>query len=174
MPDTLESDHGYSHRFVQWFTSMYYLSTFFGSLVSGWLSAWLVRHGWNVLRARFAVFFIFGLLATCAVPAAFLPSGPLLLGLLLVVGFGSLGLFPIYYALNQEISAKNQGKVGGSLGFSTWAVLFFILPAVGELVDGNPAIRPYLFSGFALGPMLAFLMLSLFWGRRSTLRPASE
>ena len=77
LPDTLEDDHGYSHEFVQYFTSLYYLSTFFGSLASGWLTARLAAAGWNVHRARLAVFFGFGLLSTLTIAAAFAPRGPL-------------------------------------------------------------------------------------------------
>ncbi len=166
LPDTLEGDHKYSHEFVQYFTSLYFLATFFGSLTAGWLAAVLPRRGWNVHRARLAVFLVFGLLSTMSIPAAFAPRGPLLLGLLLVVAFGSLGLFPIYYSLNQEISAKNQGIVGGSLGFTTWAILYWIHPLVGRLVDQQPTIRPYLFAVVGLGPLIAFFVLLLFWGKR--------
>lgn len=166
MPVTLEKDHGYSHEFVAYFTSLYYLATFFGSLASGWLAARLARAGWNVHRARLVVFLMFGLLSTLSIPAAFMPRGWLLLGCLLLVAFGSLGLFPIYYSLNQEISARNQGKVSGTLAFSTWGILFVVHPAVGRFVDADPAIRPYLFAAVGLGPLLAFAALALFWGRR--------
>jgi ACS family hexuronate transporter-like MFS transporter len=168
MPLTLEKDHGYSHEFVQYFTSAYYLATFFGALAAGWLTIRLGKKGGNVHRARMTTFLIFALLSTLAIPAAFMSGGPLLLAALLVVAFGSLGLFPIYYSLNQEISAKNQGKVGGSLGFSTWSILFFVHPAVGRAVVANPDIRPWLFAGVGLGPLLAFAALVLFWGRRPT------
>jgi ACS family hexuronate transporter-like MFS transporter len=167
MPDTLESaPHNYSHDFVQEFTAAYYLATFFGSIAAGWLSAYLVRRGWNVIRARMAVFLLFGLMVTCAIPAAFLPPGDLILILLLVVAFGSLGLFPIYYSLNQEISAKHQGKVGGSLSFASWGILFFVHPRIGALVDQDESIRPYLLATVSLGPLLAFVVLILFWGKR--------
>jgi ACS family hexuronate transporter-like MFS transporter len=168
MPVTLEKDYEYDHAFVAYFTSAYYLATFFGSLVSGWLTAWLPARGWNVHRARLAVFLGFGLLASLAVPAAAMHRGPLLLGTLLLIAFGSLGLFPIYYSLNQELSAKNQGKVGGTLSFATWGILYYVHPAVGKWVDQDPTIRPYLFAAFGLGPLLAFVVLALFWGKRPT------
>ncbi len=168
MPPTLEKDHQYSHEFVQYLTSIYYLATFLGSLSSGWLVSLLPRLGWNVHRARLAVFFLFGLLSTLSIPAAFMPRGYVLLGLLLLVAFGSLGLFPIYYSLNQELSARNQGKVGGTLGFSTWAILSFVHPEIGRLVDANEQIRPYLFAAVGLGPLLAFAAIVLFWGKRRT------
>lgn len=170
MPVMLEKDHHYSRVFIQYFTSLYYLATFFGSIASGWLTWWLPRRNWNVHRARLTAFLLFTLLAMLSIPAAFLPRGPLLLGTLLLVGFGSLGLFPIYYSLNQEISARNQGKVGGTLGFSTWLILFFLHPEIGRLVDAHPGIRPYLFASVGLGPLVAFLVLMFLWGRRPTAR----
>lgn len=171
MPGTLEKDYGYSHEFVQYFTSLYYLATFFGSIASGWLTARLARAGWNVHRARLTVFLGFALLSALAIPAAFAPNGTLFLILLLLVAFGSLGLFPIYYSFNQELSAKNQGKVGGSLGFSTWSILFFVHPMVGRLVDADPMLRPYLFAATGFGPLIAFFVLLLFWGKRPTAAP---
>lgn len=166
MPVTLEKDHGYSKEFVAYFTSLYYLSTFFGSLAAGGLTAMLARKGWNVHRSRLVTFLLFGLLSSLSIAAAFLPRGYLLLGSLLLVAFGSLGLFPVYYSLNQEISAKHQGKVGGSLGFSAWLVLYFVHPIVGSLVDRDPTIRPYLFAAVGIGPLIAFAVLALCWGRR--------
>lgn len=171
LPDTLEADHGYHHAFVQYFTSVYYLCTFLGSLACGFITARLAARGWNVHRARLATFLLFALLSSAATVAAFLPKGPLLLGALLVTAFGSLGLYPIYYSLNQELSARNQGKVGGSLGFSTWGMLSIVHYWVGYLVKQNPDIRPWLMAAVGLGPLLAFAVLALFWGRRA---PAEE
>ena len=173
MPVLLEKDHHYSPEFVQTFSSCYYLSTFFGSIASGVLVSRLASRGWNVHRARLACFLGFTLLATLSVPAAFLPRGPLLLGLLLLVAFGSLGLFPIYYSLNQELSAKNQGKVGGTLSFTTWGILAVVHPTIGRLVQADPSIRPWLFAAVGLGPLLAFAVIRLFWGRRTPL-PLNE
>lgn len=192
MPLMLEKDHGYSHVFVQNFTSIYYAATFGGSLASGAVTVWLARSGWNVHRARLVTFFSFAALSSLAMPAAFVSRGPLLLGLMLLVAFGSLGLFPIYYSLNQEISGKHQGKVGGSLGFSAWFVMYLVHPLIGSLVDRHPLAadlleaypvlkllglsllvtpetltRSILFCMIATGPILAFLAIWGFWGRRS-------
>lgn len=168
LPLIIEKDHGYSRLFMQYFTSAYYLSTMFGSLASGWLTAHLAHRGWNVHRSRLTVFLLFALLTALAVPAAFATRGPMLLGLLLLVAFGSLGLFPIYYSFNQEISAKNQGKVGGSLGFAAWMSMYYLHPFVGRLVDENPDIRPYLFAAAGVAPLIGFLVLAFCWGRRPT------
>ena len=173
MPLMLEKDHGYSPEFTGYFTSLYYLCTFAGALASGWLTMRMSRWTGNVHRGRLLTFLIFALLSSLSIPAAFLPAGRLLLGCLLVVAFGSLGLFPIYYSLNQEISARNQGKVGGTLGFSTWFLLSLMHPAIGGLVEQNPEIRPWLFATTGLGPIIAFATIALFWGQRPGDTPAA-
>ena len=62
------------------------------------------------------------LLTASSMLAAFLPASWLLLVTLLVIGFGSLGQFPIYYAFTQELSVQRMGKVTGTLSFLTWTV----------------------------------------------------
>jgi ACS family hexuronate transporter-like MFS transporter len=169
LPLWLGDERGYPDLFVQDFTSVYYAATFVGSLAAGWLTAALPRWGWNVHRARLAVFLVCGLLTAMVIPAAFLPKGNLLLACLLLTGFGSLGLFPIYYSLNQEISARNQGKVGGSLAFSTWGMLYFFHEWVGRVMKETPEIKPLIVTLVGLGPLAAFVVLVLFWGRREEL-----
>jgi hypothetical protein len=168
-PLTLEKERGYSHEFVQYFTSGYYAVTFFGSLASGWFTMQLAQRGWNVHRARMHVFLGCSVLSMLTVPAAFLPNGPLLLGTMLLIAFGSLGLFPLYYSLNQELSAKNQGKVGGIFSFCSWILLSQLNPAIGRLVNADPSLRPYIFAAVGLGPIVAFAALALFWGKRPVL-----
>lgn len=163
MPDTLRTDHAYDKSFTDYFTSLYYLAAFFGSLSSGWITSRLALRGWRVPSARLAAFFVFALLTAGSVPAAFAPRGPWLLGTLIVVAFGSLGLFPIYYSLTQELSGRNQGKVNGTLGFSTWTIVSIMQWQVGRMVKLDPTIRPWLFAAVGLGPLLAFFALALFW-----------
>ena len=166
MVDWLENDHGYSHEFTNKFTAAYYACTFFGALASGGLISWLTRRGWNVHRARMTTFLGMALMTAVIIPLAFLPKGPLLLGGLLVVAFGSLGLFPVYYSLNQEISAKHQGKVGGSLGFTTWFTLSYFHTWVGELLDKSPDARAAVFCCVGIAPLIAYFVIQSFWGRR--------
>ena len=174
MTDWLENVHHYEHEFVAGFTSLYFLVTFFGALASGAAISLLVNRGWNVQRARVIVFFVFALLTALVIPAAFLPAGKLLLGTLLVVAFGSLGLFPIYYSLNQELSARHQGKVGGTLGFSTWFLLFFFHGWIGDLIKGYPASRTVVFCVVGILPLVAFVVLWKFWGRRPVMERAAQ
>lgn len=166
LPLALEENLDYTQTQVQKFFILYWIATFLGSMACGWLTTRLVSEGWHVHRARLGVFLGFSMLTALTVVAAFLPAGRLFLVLMLLVGFGSLGLFPIYYSLNQELSAKNQGKIGGSLGFLTWTVLSFVHPAIGWTLDNLPDARPYIFATMGLLPLVAWCVLALFWGER--------
>jgi MFS transporter, ACS family, hexuronate transporter len=63
------------------------------------------------------------------------PASWALLGTLLVVGFGSLGLFPTYYAFTQELSVRQMGKVTGVLSFVTWTSTAFVQGLIGCWID---------------------------------------
>ena len=173
LPLALEENLHYTQAQVQQLFILYWIATFFGSMACGGLTSRLVSAGWHVQRARLGAFFGFSLLTALTTVAAFLPAGKLFLTLMLLVGFGSLGLFPIYYSLNQELSAKNQGKVGGSLGFLTWSVLSIVHPAVGWTLDNLPGARPYVFATMGLLPLIAWCAIALFWGERPVNKPTT-
>lgn len=170
LPIWLVEEREYSQEFLQVFTTIYYVLTFAGALFAGWLTQRLSQRGWNVHTARMTVFLGCGLLASFVIPAEFLPRGPLFIGALLCVAFGSLGLFPIYYSLNQEISARHQGKVGGTLAFSTWGLLFFFHRWIGRVLEQTPDYKPWIVTAIGLGPLAAFLVLLTCWGRRPVLK----
>jgi ACS family hexuronate transporter-like MFS transporter len=90
-----------------------------------------------------------------------LPKGWVLLAMLLVVGAGALGVFPIYHALTQELSPHHQGKVTGVAGVAAWA-LSPVQSLFGRLIDRTGSFDV----GFAIAgflPLVAFLALWLFW-----------
>jgi sugar phosphate permease len=168
MPDTLRTFYGYDKTFVDNFTSIYYLFAFVGSLAAGWLTAWLAGRGWNVHRARLAVFGLFAVCVLLLVPAQWLSRGWALLGLQLVAALGTLGLAPLYYSFNQELSGKAQGKVGGSLSFLLWMILGAMQANIGTVVKTDPTWRPVIFAVVALLPLIAWGALVLGWGTRRT------
>ncbi|MEX0726338.1 MAG: MFS transporter [Planctomycetaceae bacterium] len=168
LPLILGKEHGYGLDEVQYISAMYYVSTFAGSIACGGLTYLLARGGWNVHRARLAIFCGFAILAGAAIPAAFLTKGWALVSMFWVAGFGSLGLFPLYYSLNQEISAKNQGKIGGTLGFSAWMIISVVHPTVGAIVDADASMRPNILAVIGALPLAAFLVVLLGWESRGS------
>lgn len=164
--DTLREEKGYEKEFVQYFTLTYNAATLIGSIGAGWLVTRFAAAGWNVHRARIAVFTGCSLLVALLIPTAFLPAGWLYLGSWLVIGIGALGVFPVYYSLNQDLSAKYQGRVSGVLSFSSWLIQFFVHPAVGSAFKTHPSARPYLFAVIGVLPLLSLLTILAFWGQK--------
>lgn len=122
LPLFLEKGREYPHKQALDFTSAYYIAAEIGVLAAGFLTLRLNRRGISIHASRCIVFLGFSLLTLLTTAVALLPKGPLLLGLLLVVAFGALGVFPCYYSFSQELSARNMGKVTGLLGFFAWAI----------------------------------------------------
>ncbi len=120
LPLFLEQGRGYSESFALGFSSVFYVATDVGCIAAGAASIGLQRWGATAGFARWLVFAGCSLITSLSVVIAFTPQGNLLLGLLMLVGAGALGLFPCYYALSQELSAKHQGKVSGVLGAIAW------------------------------------------------------
>ncbi len=120
MPKMLREQYDYTAGQVQAFSVAYYIAADVGCLGIGFLVKWMVERGSSVHRARMSTFFACSLLTATSVVAGFAPPPWLLLGVLLVIGFGSLGQFPTYYAFTQELSARRMGNVTGVLSFLFW------------------------------------------------------
>jgi ACS family hexuronate transporter-like MFS transporter len=165
LPKMLEQYHGYSPREVRWFIVAYYVATDLGCLSSGALARLLATRGMRVHASRLTAFSICALLTSMSTLASMLPKGPLLLGILLLVGFGALGLFPNYYSFAQELTERHQGKVTGSLGFITWVVSAEMQEIVGRAIDRTQSYAEGVF-WIGLTPLLGLAALLLLWGRR--------
>src|SRR5207253_2188084 len=114
------------------FTMGYYIAADLGSLGAGAAALWLTRRGLGIHASRLTVFALAACLCALGPIVAFLDRGSLLLGLLLVVGFGSLALFPNYYSFAQELTTRDQGKVTGALGCMCWLAVAPLQEAVGD------------------------------------------
>src|SRR5262249_19227074 len=146
----------YDSKTVNNFLSAYYIATDIGALTAGFLTLYFVRRGTSVHGSRVLVYLAGSVLTALTVLVPVLGSrvqqqavvvagdsifrpveGPgwILLGLFLVIGFGSLAQFPIYYSLSQEISVRKQGMVTGSLSFCTWMATGFMHMLVGRWLD---------------------------------------
>jgi ACS family hexuronate transporter-like MFS transporter len=164
MPLFLQRGHGYSEETTNYFTSAYYLATGLGSFCAGFGTLWLVRRRFSVHGSRMAVFAGCTLLTTLSVVAAQLERGPLLLMLLLVIGFGALGLFPNYYSFSQELTVRHQGKVTGLLGLINWLAVGLFQWLVGKAIDQTDSYALGLTLA-GLTPLIALTVLVLFWGK---------
>jgi ACS family hexuronate transporter-like MFS transporter len=164
LPKMLEQYHGYRPDHVRVFVIAYYISTDVGCICSGAAVKFLAQRGWDVHRARMGIFGICAFLTALSTVAASLPAGPLLLVLFLIIGFGALGLFPNYYSFVQELSARHQGKVTGTLGFITWVVASEMQERVGKEIDATQSYASGIF-WIGLAPLLGLAAMLLLWGR---------
>lgn len=163
LPMYLREFHKYSRGEVNFFTSAYYIATDVGCISVGFGTRWLAGRGWSVHSSRMALFFGCSCLTALSIVVAQLPRGPLLLALLLVIGFGSLGLFPNYYSLSQELTTRNQGKVTGTLSATTWIFTAVMHKVVGRAIDETQSYALGI-TLVGLAPLLACVALALLWG----------
>jgi len=173
LPKMLEEYHGYPASGVRYFTAAYYIATDLGCITVGIAVKMLTARGMAVHSARWTTFLACAALTALSTVASALERGPLLLAVLLLIGFGSLGLFPNYYSLTQEISRRHQGKVTGTLSFITWIATAEMQQKVGEYVDRTQSYAAGIFWA-GLAPVAAFVVLSLLWGRGETPRSADQ
>ena len=164
LPKFLREFHEYDRSTVNYFTSAYFIATDVGCLTVGLAVKRLTMAGWPLHRARMATFALCACLTALSTVAAVLPRGPLLLGVLLVIGFGALGLFPNYYSLTQELSTRHQGKVTGTLGFTTWVCTAAMQKFVGHRIDETGSYADGIFV-VGLLPLVACAALLVLWGR---------
>lgn len=162
LPKFLQEGRGYAEAEALYFNSAFYIATDVGVIGAGALTLWLGRRGISVINSRLLAFGGCALLSAMAIFIPVLPASWLLLGVLLVVGAGALGVFPIYHAFSQDISAHHQGKVTGVAGVAAWA---FAPPAqkfFGRLVDTTKSFDAgFVFAG--LLPLVALIVLWSFW-----------
>jgi hypothetical protein len=135
LPMFLQKGRGYSESFALDFTTWYYVATDVGCLAAGGASVWLHRRGLTIGTARWLVYTTCAAGTALSIGVAYTPAGGLLLTQLLLIAAASLGLFPCYYSLAQEVSVRHQGKVSGSLGMIGWLASAPMQKFFGRLVD---------------------------------------
>jgi ACS family hexuronate transporter-like MFS transporter len=111
-----------------------------------------------------AIFAICVLLTAVSALTAVLPASWAMLGTLLVIGFGSLGQFPTYYAFTQELSVRQMGKVTGALSFVTWTSTAFVQGPIGRWIDRTGSYSAVTCLA-GLVPALGLLALLLLWNQ---------
>jgi ACS family hexuronate transporter-like MFS transporter len=163
----------YSRKEALLFSSAYYTAADAGSLAAGFLTLAFLRRGLGVHRARLTVYLGAALLTAVSVVAAPLPAGPLLLGLLLVIAFGSLGLMPTYYSFTQDLTVRHQGLLTGLLGFTTWLVTAAMQLGVGKRLE-ETGTHGLAMAAVGLVPLIGFAALIFCWKEKGGGRPAPD
>jgi MFS transporter, ACS family, hexuronate transporter len=159
----LQEGRGYSENQTLLFNSVWFAATDVGCLGVGVLVLWLCARGITVTRARQFAFAFCSALCLTMLALPILPNGPLLFLVLLFGGAGALGVFPLYHAFTQDISAEHQGKITGIAGVTAW---FLVPPAqtmFGRLVDVTGSYDWGL-AAAACCPAVAAVILWSFWG----------
>ena len=163
LPMLLQEEGGYSERMVQlWLSPGFFAAADAGTLTVGFVILRLARRGFTLPRARLICYVACSLVTAVSILMVLSPKGPALIVVLYILGFGALGLFPIYYALSQEISSKHQGKVTGTLSCLNGAYMAAMFPLQGMLIDYLGSFFPVLgMVGFF--PLVGLVVLALFW-----------
>lgn len=150
-----------------WFNVM----TDVGCLSAGFATAFLFRRGLSAHWSRCLIFGLCSLMVVSGAAIPWLPKGPALIIVLMVVGLGSLGLFPCYYAFTQELSVIHQGKVAGTLGTIAWTTSLWH-KYFGRWVDQTKSYDLGM-SIVTILPLLSIVALILIWPREAS-RPATD
>ncbi len=163
LPKFLQEARGYSEAHALYFNSLFYVATDVGVFGAGALTLWLLhKRGFSVTQSRLAAFGACALLSAASVFLPVLPHGPLLLLALLVMGAGALGVFPIYHAFTQDLSAGRQGTVTGVASVAAWALAPPAQKLFGRFIDRTKSFDEGLLLAGLL-PLAAFVLLWLFW-----------
>jgi ACS family hexuronate transporter-like MFS transporter len=135
LPRFLQADLGLDNRNVQWCLTAFFVGADLGSLASGYMTRRLTHAGFSVARSRKMVFLATSLLCVLSTPAALFVEPWISVPLIVLVGAGSLGCFPIWLALTQEISSRHTAVCIGFFGTTAWLVIAASSPVIGGIVD---------------------------------------
>jgi MFS family permease len=91
-----------------------------------------------------------------------------LIGVLLVIGFAALVLYPNYYAFSQDLTVRHQGKVTGMLSCINWLAMAGLHIVAGKSVEYVGYSWGVALAGLA--PLVGLLALLLLWGRPRAVR----
>lgn len=173
LPKFMQIGRGYSETEMLYFNSIYNTATEIGCIAAGAMSVALCRGGLSVHRSKVIVYGACAVLVgASALALPWLPKGYPLLGVLLLIAFGSLGLFPCYYSFSQEISVQHQGKITGTLGAFAWLVSSPCQSLLGWYVDTHESNghKPYDIGFMIAGlcPLVGLMTMQLLWHRGSS------
>jgi ACS family hexuronate transporter-like MFS transporter len=164
----LQTGRGYGEDAALDFNSVYYIATDGGCFLAGFASLWLVRKfGMSPHLSRRWVYAGACVLTSLSVFLPSLQQGWVLLAVLLLIGAGSLALFPCYYSFVQELSAAHVGKLTGLLSMWVWAVTSPMHRFFGMLADRTQSYEVGLVVA-GLAPWIGVFAMLFLWGPERT------
>jgi ACS family hexuronate transporter-like MFS transporter len=162
LPKFLQQGRGATEAQSLYFNSLYYIAADIGCITAGAAGVWLVSRGISVLRSRQIVLTVGATLTALSLFIPVLPLGYGLYALLLVIAAASLGIFPCYYSLAQEVSHRHMGKATGLLGCASWLISSPLQKYFGRIVDQTGSFDTGMsFAGLA--PGLALVIWFVLW-----------
>lgn len=162
-PKYLIQKQGYSEPEMTAFTTFFYLTADIGSWTMGLLTLWLIRRGRHGHSARLLAFTGCAGLTVVSLVVPFAPPGVALTAAVLVLAFGTLGLFPTYFAMSQEVSAVHQGKVTGTLGAGAHLFLSLVVYRIqGRWIKETGSYTEVL-AVAGLFPLVALVVMLWLW-----------
>ncbi|MCB1227535.1 MAG: MFS transporter [Verrucomicrobiales bacterium] len=163
----LQTGRGYEEAVALNFNSVYYVATDLGCFAAGFVSLWLVRKwGLSAHGARRWVYAGGCGLTSLSLLLPGLQRGPVLLAVLLLIGAGSLALFPCYYSFVQELSARHVGRLTGLLSMWVWAVTSPMHRFFGMLADRTGSYDQGLMLA-GLVPWIGVIAMAILWGNET-------
>ena len=170
----LQTGRGYSEVDALNFNSIYYIATDAGCFAAGILSVWLVRRfRMTPHRSRRWVYGGACCITSLSVLVPLLGQGPALLAILLLIGAGSLALFPCYYSFVQELSENHVGRLTGLLSMWVWGVTSPMHSFFGMVADRTQSYDAGLVLA-GLTPWIGVIAMALLWKPSPTLTVPSH
>jgi ACS family hexuronate transporter-like MFS transporter len=121
-PLFLQQRHDFTQDSVNKFFMGYYAFSDVGAILAGALTLWISKQFLPVHASRLLVYLGFAWSRSLAAWIPFL-NGTNLIIVFLLVGFGSLGVFPNYYSFTQDLTQRHRGKLTGTLSALCWVAL---------------------------------------------------
>jgi ACS family hexuronate transporter-like MFS transporter len=154
--------HGYGRLEARLATAGYFISAEVGCLLAGVVVMGLVRTGRSVHGARAWTFAGYTAITAVAALVPLFGSGPLMIGGLIVAGFGILGLHPLYYSLSQELPRRRQGLLAGLMSAMAWAVASTFQMYIGARIQETKSYDVGLVIA-GLAPVMGLVALLALW-----------
>ena len=150
----------FSDQQLQYLLIAFYLTADLGSIALGFMTRRLVSVQRPVERARKIVLLAASILCLLPITILFNPGRLIMVPLYCVAGAGIMGVFVMFYAFAQDISAGHTSKCVGLIGSLAWFINSKLHPWVGHFADTH-SLRIGKFAPMIVAAALLPLVASL-------------